>query len=61
MSVFWTRGYRREGSALQMGLVVVRPGCVSFLPIRSSRGGSAAFRSSTKKCAARSVSQAHGR
>ena len=33
MSVFWTRGYRSEGSALQMGLVVVRPGWVAFLPL----------------------------
>jgi hypothetical protein len=33
MSVFWTRGYREEGSAIQMGLVVVRPGWVAFLPL----------------------------
>ena len=33
MSVFWTRGYRNEGSAIQMGLVVVRPGWVTFLPL----------------------------
>lgn len=43
MSVFWTRGYRNEGSAIQMGLAVVRPGWVAFLPIGVPMGPSEQF------------------
>jgi hypothetical protein len=43
MSVFWTRGYRNDGSAIQMGLVVVRPGWVAFLPIGVPMGPSEQF------------------
>lgn len=43
MSVFWTRGYRTEGSAVQMGLVVVRPGWVAFLPLGVPMGPSEQF------------------
>lgn len=38
MSVFWTRGYRREGNALHLGVVVVRPGWVAFLPLGTPLG-----------------------
>lgn len=43
MSVFWTRGYRNDGSAIQMGLVVLRPGWVAFLPIGVPMGPSEQF------------------
>ena len=33
MNVFWTRGYRNDGKAIHMGLVVVRPSYVAFLPL----------------------------
>lgn len=41
MSVFWTRGYRNETGAIEMGLVVVRPGWVAFLPLGIPLGASA--------------------
>lgn len=43
MSVFWTRGYRNEGGAIQMGLVIVRPGWVAFLPLGVPMGASEQF------------------
>jgi hypothetical protein len=43
MSVFWTRGYRNDGGAIQMGLVVVRPGWVAFLPLGVPMGPSEQF------------------
>jgi hypothetical protein len=43
MSIFWTRGYRNDGSAIQMGLVVVRPGWVAFLPLGVPMGPSEQF------------------
>jgi hypothetical protein len=43
MSVFWTRGYRNDGGAIQMGLVVVRPGWVAFLPLGIPMGPSEQF------------------
>ena len=43
MSVFWTRGYRAEGGRIQMGLAVVRPGWVAFLPIGVQFGAAEQF------------------
>lgn len=43
MNAFWTRGYRNERGVIQMGLAVVRPGWVAFLPLGVPMGPSEQF------------------